>query len=296
MTLLQRHWQQPLWFCKRVFLVFGQRLLHAGQRYALINGEQCAASFAYYAFFSLFPLILLFVAVGTLFVRDRDRTAREILVLVEGYMPLQLNDRMLLLSTVEGVIDHGLGAGVLGFLVLTWSSLRFFQALVVGVNRAWGRADYNWWKLPLRNLLMIGVVISAMALGIITPIAIDKIAEFFGWGNWLINIVSKLLPTLLLFYALLLFYKLAPRKNVRLMAVCPAALLGTCALSLAQYLFAIYLNNFAHLNAVYGAFGTIMALMLWIYTSGVIVIFCGCIAATAQVHETPAQSEVIKGG
>jgi hypothetical protein len=29
------------------------------QRYGRINGEQCAASFAYYAFFSLFPLILL---------------------------------------------------------------------------------------------------------------------------------------------------------------------------------------------------------------------------------------------
>jgi YihY family inner membrane protein len=293
MTLLQRHCQQPLWFCKRVFSVFGQGLLRAGQRYTLINGEQCAASFAYYAFFSLFPLILLFVAVGTLFVRDRERTAREILVQVEEYMPLPQADRALLFDTVEGVIEHGLGAGVLGFLVLTWSSLRFFQALVVGVNRAWGLADYNWWKLPLKNLLIICVVISAMGLGVITPLALDKLAELFGWANWLINIVTKLLPTLMLFYALVLFYRFAPRKNVRL-AVWPAALLGTCALNLAQYLFAIYLNHFAHLNAVYGAFGTIMALMLWIYTSGVIVIFCACLAATASVREMPGRPQLVQ--
>ena len=83
MTLQQKHWQQPLSFCKWVFLVFGRRLLRAAQRYGAINGEQCAASFAYYAFFSLFPLILLFVAIGTLFVRDREQTAREILMQVE---------------------------------------------------------------------------------------------------------------------------------------------------------------------------------------------------------------------
>jgi len=294
MTLLQKHWQQPLWFCKRVFSVFAQRLLRAAQRYGQINGEQWAASFAYYAFFSLFPLILSLVAVGTLFVRNREQTAREILVQVEEYLPLQQSDRILLLKTVEGVIEHGLGAGLLGFLVLSWSALRFFQALVIGVNRAWGLKDYNWWKLPLKNLLMMGIVISTMGLGIVTPLALDNIVEFFGWGNWLIKIATKLLPTLMLFYALVLFYMLAPRRNVPFAVVWPAAVLGTSILEMAQFLFGIYLTNFAHFNAIYGAFGTIMALLLWIYMSGVIIIFCGCAAATASVPETPSRAQVLK--
>src|ERR1700747_1136007 len=134
-------------------------------------------------FFSLFPLILLCVAIATLFVQDSRVTAAGILIQLDQYLPLQESDRVSLLHTVQGVITHGLGAGVLGFLVLAWSSLRFSQTLVVGVNRAWGLPDYNWWKLPLKNLLMIGIVISAIALGLVTPFAFDRLAELLGWGS-----------------------------------------------------------------------------------------------------------------
>jgi YihY family inner membrane protein len=275
-----KHWQHWLRFCKRGFGLFAQNVGRAIQRYGLINGEQCAASFAYYAFFSLFPLILLFVAIATLFVRDREATAGELLIQVDQYLPLQESDRILLLKVVHGVIEHGLGAGVFGVLVLTWSSLRFSQALVIGVNRAWELPDYDWWKLPLKNLLMIGIVISAIALGLVTPFAFDRLAELFGWGNVATHLFAGIVPTLVLFYSLLLFYILAPRRNVRFAAAWPAALLGTAALELAQSLFGIYVTRIAHFNAVYGAFGSIMALLFWIYISGVIVVFCGCLAAT----------------
>jgi hypothetical protein len=94
---------------------------------------------------------------------------------------------------------------------------------------------------------------------------------------------AGILPTLVLFYSLLLFYVLAPRQNVRLAVAWPAALLGTIALELAQCLFGTYLTRIANFNAVYGAFGSIIALLFWIYVSGVIVIFFGCFAATSEL-------------
>lgn len=294
MTSPPKHWQQGLQFCKRLFGLFAQNVGRAIHRYGLIDGEQCAASFAYYAFFSLFPLILLCVAMATAFVQDGEVTAGKILIQVDQYLPLQESDRVLLLHTVQGVIEHGLGAGVLGFLVLAWSSLRFSQALVIGVNRAWGLKDYNWWKLPLKNLLMIGIIISAIALGLVTPFAFDRVAELFGWGNVVTHIFTSILPTLVLFYSLLLFYILAPRRNVRFAVAWPAALLGTVALEMGQSLFGIYVTRIAHFNAVYGAFGSIIALMFWIYVSGVIVIFFGCFAATNRSEPHLAPSMAVK--
>jgi len=286
-----KHWQHWLRFCKRLFGLFAQHLGRAIQRYGLIDGEQCAASFAYYAFFSLFPLILLFVAMATLFVQSREATAADILNQVDQYLPLQESDRVLILHTVQGVIEHGLGAGVLGVVVLTWSSLRFSQALVIGVNRAWGLKDYNWWKLPLKNLLMIGIIISAIALGLVAPFAFDRLAELFGWGNVVTHLFGALLPTLVLFYSLLLFYILAPRRNIRLAVAWPAALLGTVALELAQALFGFYVTRIANFNAVYGTFGSIIALLFWIYVSGVIVVFFGCFAATNSAATHPEQKQ-----
>jgi YihY family inner membrane protein len=281
-------WSQMLRMCKSVFGRTWTNLVRAIARYGEVNGEQCAASFAYYAFFSLFPLILLVVAIGTLFVSDREQAARRLVIQIEAYTPLQQGDRDVVMNTVEGVIRHGWGAGILGFLTLVWSSLRFFQALVLGINRAWGAKDYDWWRLPLRNLLMIGIVLSAVLLGVLAPLVLTKTLEFIRWNqDWLTGIFTSLLPTLILFYCLLMFYRFAPRgRSATFKQVWPAALFAALALKFCQQLFGIYLTQFISFNPVYGVFGTIMALLFWIYLSGVIVIFGGCIAATAVIPKS----------
>jgi Ca2+-transporting ATPase len=78
---------------------------------------------------------------------------------------------------------------------------------------------------------------------------------------------------------------------VRFAQVWAAALLATVLLQAADSLFVIYLKNFATLNAVYGAFGGIMALLLWIYLSGCIFIFGACLcAAQAEGRSLPAET------
>jgi YihY family inner membrane protein len=285
-------WSQILRVCKSVFGRAWTNLVRAVNRYGEVNGEQCAASFAYYAFFSLFPLILLFVAVGTLFVSDREQAARRLVTQIEAYTPLLQTDREVIMNTVEGVIRHGWGAGILGFLTLVWSSLRFFQALVLGINRAWGAKNYDWWRLPLRNLLMIGIVLSAAVLGVLAPLLLTKILEVIGWNqDWVTQIFTGLLPTLILFYCLLMFYRFAPRgRSATFKQVWPAALFAALSLKFCQHVFGLYLTQFISFNAVYGVFGTIMALLFWIYLSGAIVIFGGCISATAAIPKSNSRS------
>jgi YihY family inner membrane protein len=276
-------WSQIWRMCKRVFGRVWPNLLRAINRYGEVQGEQCAASFAYYAFFSLFPLILLLVAIGTLFVSDHEQAAHRLVLQIEEYSPLQQHDREIVVNTIEGVIQHGWGAGIFGFLVLVWSSLRFFQALVIGVNRAWGFRDYDWWKLPLRNLLMIGILLSATILGVVAPLVFARVSHLLSWDvNWAADVSADVLPILVLFYGLTMFYKFAPRRSATVRQVWLGALFATAALKLGQSLFEIYLTQFMNFNAVYGVFGTIMALLFWIYLSGVIVIFGGCISATAR--------------
>jgi Ca2+-transporting ATPase len=79
-----------------------------------------------------------------------------------------------------------------------------------------------------------------------------------------------------------MFYKFAPRKPPSLRDVWPAALLVAVFQRFGQNLFEWYFNNFTNFNAVYGGFGTIMALLLWIYWSGVVFILGGCLSATAR--------------
>ncbi len=61
------------------------------------------------------------------------------------------------------------GIGILSVLILLWCSLRFFQGLVHGVNRAWHTIEIPWWQVPLKNLLMIAITGSALFAGVIAP-------------------------------------------------------------------------------------------------------------------------------
>ena len=281
MTGSQSLWLRVARWCQKAALSFARIVSEAFQRYGQIDGEQCAASFAYYAFFSLFPLILLLVVVGTFFVPDRLQAAREVVTQVEEYVPLQTKDKAVLVDTIDHAIQNGWRAGIFGVLALVWSGLRFFQALVIGVNRAWGFKDYNWWKLPLKNLFMIGILISALLLGLLAPLIFNRLKSILYLDlNLMVGLLPTILPPAILFYGLLMFYKFAPRRSARFSQVWIAALLATLFLELGQNVFEWYLSAFTSFNALYGVFGTIMGLLLWIYFSGVILLLGGCIAAT----------------
>ena len=281
MTGSQPFWLRVALCCQKAAISFARIVGEAFQRYGQIDGEQCAASFAYYAFFSLFPLILLLVVVGTFFVPDRLQAARDVVTQVEEYVPLQTKDKAVLVDTIDHAIENGWRAGIFGILALVWSGLRFFQALVIGVNRAWGFKDYNWWKLPLKNLFMIGILISALSLGLLAPLIFNRLKPIFYLDlNLIVGLLPMILPPAILFYGLLMFYKFAPRRSARFSQVWIAALLATLFLELGQNVFEWYLGAFTSFNALYGVFGTIMGLLLWIYFSGVILLLGGCIAAT----------------
>lgn len=272
---------------KRRFHIFVRSLKRAANRYNAVNGEQCAASFAYYAFFSLFPLILLAVAIGTFFVRDPLGAAESVVKQLEMYTPLQQHDRALLLDTVLNVLNNGWRAGLLSIFALLWGSLRFFQALVIGINRAWRQPDYDWWRLPLKNLLMTVIFVVALVLGVLTPAIFDHLKTWWptldlGVG---LNLIATTFPTILLYLGILTIFRLAPRHRSRLRHIWMPALITTVLLKFSQFALTWYLNTF-NSNAIYGVFGSLMGLLLWIYVSGVIMIFGGCLCATghAIVH------------
>jgi YihY family inner membrane protein len=268
-------------------------LCAAVKKFLRIDGVQWAGSFAFNAFFSLFPLIVLFVTVASAFI-DRDRAGNEIIAYVASYVPISGEMQSHIFDTIAGVVNARKQAGAVASIILVWSALQCFITLISATNRAWGTAIDNWWRLPLKSLVLLGITAGAVFLGMAVPVLMrmakgwffpvaDLHSQVYGLGSFLI-------PLLLLFLGLSLFYKLAPRRPTRFAQVWAAALFATVLLQLADSLFVIYLKNFATLNAVYGAFGGIMALLLWIYLSGCIFIFGACLcAARAEGRSSPAE-------
>lgn len=272
--------------------------------YSEIDGEQRAASFAYYVFFSLFPLVALLLTVGSAFLDPA-----ELVKSIESFLPLSVDQQRFLWKAVKNLEEARGGVSVISLVILLWSSMRFFQALVRGVNRAWHTIEIPWWQIPLKNLAMIAIIGSALFAGLLIPallqgarLALIGAADFFHvhFPEYDLHLISGLLDlsryligAAVLFYSFSLLYMVAPRRIVPFRKVWLAALIVTFALQVCQIAFVNYLPRFVNYG-IYGAVGSLMLLLLWVYVSGMIIIFGGCLcSARAQVRDemaTPASS------
>jgi YihY family inner membrane protein len=261
-------------------------------KYDETDGEQRAASFAYYAFFAMFPLIVLFITLGTSFLKTpeaQNELRDRIVNYISSYIP-QSQDSTVVIKTISGVVKSRKSASLIALAILAWSAMRFFQALVRGVNRAWGTKEYSWWRLPIKNLFMTLILASALLLGVVAPSVLDAVYYLY-WKHsrevglefkfvWYVYYWAKLVvPILVLFYGFAMFYKFAPQRRTLFREVWTAALFVTISLQILQRLFVLYTTNITQFNALYGTFGSVVAMLLWIYLSGSIIILGGCLSA-----------------
>jgi hypothetical protein len=192
-------------------------LCFAAKKFFRINGAQWAGAFAFNAFFSLFPLIVLFVTIASSFI-DRDRAGKEVIAYVESYVPISGEMQRQIFDTLAGVIKAREQAGAVAFLILVWTGLQCFATLICATNRAWSTAVYNWWRLPLKSLVLLGITAGAVLLGMAVPVLM-RMAK--GWlfpvhdfGSWVYGLGSFFIPLLVVFFGLSLFYRLAPGAMV----------------------------------------------------------------------------------
>lgn len=273
----------------------GEWLKKAAAVFSTIDGTLWSASFAYYAFFALFPLLLLLATVGTgvtaRFVGEEKAQAEAFSFTVGkigSYIPLGAKDYEVIQTTVQAAMKSRGRIGIVALLGLLWSSLGFFQALVGAINKAWGQKPLNWWKLPLKNLSMMGILGAMLLLGVVAPAALKTVQGFLSFEHtitpFLFYLAGVLVPTAVLFCGFLLFYKFAPRGRTRatFAVVWLPALIVTALLQVCQQLFVFYTTHITNFNAIYGAFGGVIALMLWTYLTGMIVILGGCLCATLR--------------
>src|SRR5215217_8264458 len=94
-----------------------------------------AAAMTYYGIFSLFPLMLVFMALAGLALQSNEQARERILAVVIGLLP-QGQDQ--LQQVIAGVIDAKGAAAGIGVLALLWSALGWFQVIDYNVNQIWG--------------------------------------------------------------------------------------------------------------------------------------------------------------
>jgi YihY family inner membrane protein len=261
----------------------------ARARWAEVDGDQRAAAFGYYLLLSILPLTVLLVTAGSLFV-EREVVTQAVVKLVNHYTPLTSEQER---EAVAGIRDWLQARGKISLAVLPlllWGALKFLRTLIRTTNRVWHSPPYNWWRVPLKSLGLLGITVSAVLIGILLPglarLVRPWLTTHLEFPQWAFALLFQFIPWLVLFYGLLMIYRLAPSRPTKFSDVWLGALGATILIWMGERLFLVYATNFAHFNVLYGSLGGIVAFLLWLYISSCVGVFgiCFC-AAQAEVRE-----------
>jgi membrane protein len=270
---------------------------HSIQSFNDARASQAAASTAYYAIFSLFPLLLAIVAGGS-FVLESDQVYQAVIESVTQALP---TSEELIKRNIDQVLKLRGPVGLIGLFSLLWSGTGIFAVLAYNVNQAWPEAgSRNLVEKRLVALGMVGALVILLTLSIASTAAFNLLPRLHVplWGGvsvydtriW--SIVSSAIPwlfTLLLFVNL---YRWIPNIKVQWSHAFWGGLVATLGWEIATRAFTWYLTSgMARYQLVYGSLGTVVALMFWIYLISLTTLFGAHVsAAVAQYSGDDRQS------
>jgi len=260
------------------------------RRYFEERAPESAASMAFYAVFSLFPLLLLLVIAGKVLITGFG-LEDDVLGLVLAVFPptfANLIERNLTVALAAG----GAVAGMVSLAGLVWSAASGFSILTVTLNRAWlGARPIGAVMARLRALAIVGCLVGLLAVALIlraalrflpaVSAALDRPAPL----EALSSLHSGVAVPPLVFATLLLLYRLVPRRKVHWLAATAGALFAAAGSLAATWVFTLFLGSgFATYGLVYGPLGALIAFLTWVYALALIVLFGAYLGAALAEH------------
>jgi YihY family inner membrane protein len=226
-----------------------------------------AALLAYYGFFSVFPLMLVFVTLlGYALANNQALQDRVIDTLVQQFPVLgtQIQDSI---KTIQGS-GIGLAVGILGTL---WGGLGITQSAQDAMNAVWNvpRKDRpTFWLRLARGLGALLLLVAGIFAA--TTLAQQGTARSGVLGR-LIPFAGSLLFNLLL---VALMFRVLTATRMPWRRLLPGAAVGAVGWSVLQAVGVSIVNRqLERANLVYGVFAVVIVLLSWLYLSAQLLLY-----------------------
>lgn len=240
------------------------------------NGGDLAAIIAFWAFFSIFPMLIGILSLAGHFLESPQLQSR-IYQVVSNLLP---GSAGLVKNSLEGVVRYSGPMTWVSIGGLIWTAGKGFGAVTRAVNRALDAKRTQFYLLSGIRYSLMAVAVSIL---LITSIGITVAIEIVFKPSFLSRLGSdaievprlqgRAMSFILVFLIFGLIYKLAPYIKVQWRSVLPGAVLAAILFELSKTGFVLYLDHIAHFQAIYGSLSSIIVLLLWLYLSALILIF-----------------------
>jgi membrane protein len=227
---------------------------------------QLAALIAYYAFVSLFPLLLVFITILGFVLEGDPKLQREILEGTLGQFPI-ISDQLKL---------HSLGGSttalVFGIVISLLAGLGIMNATQNAFNRIWSvpfKSRPNWASTRLRGLAMLALlgtlaIVSTVAGGFVGSSAHGAVAVVAG-------VLVAFAVNLALFMCA---FKLLTAVELGWRDLLAGVILASVFWQALEHLGGFYIDHaLKRTGPLYGVFALVLGLLAWLYLGAQLTIF-----------------------
>ena len=262
-----------------------RKLGHALVRDAI---DDVGAMMAYYAILAVFPMLLFVVTLAVLLLPPNliDEGVRSAL---EG---TQSGARSLFASQVTSLTQHARAGWAFGtVIVAVWSASRGASGLMFALNRLFGKMERRSWlrRQAIAIALTVGLavlVVMALALLVAGPMIGHVVADRLGLGEafdiaW--SLGRWVAAGFLVMVVWALAYRFLPDTDAPFRIFTPGAVVSVVLWLVISELFWRYLARLASYGAIYGAFGSAVILLTWLWLSAMSLLLA------AEINEVLAE-------
>jgi membrane protein len=268
---------------KGILKLWGEVFSKAGQKFIEENSFLYSAGIAFYTIFSLPGIALITVFIASTVIYEDNEVKTELLRQVSLMVNQSSADQVEALLERDIFTDEPVWVKSIGIIVLLVSTTTVFISLQNSLNSIWRikpKPNKMILTFLLNRLVSLAMVVSIgfvlmVSLTLDTLIAVlrNVIQSFLGDFSFyivmIVNYTFSIAITIIIFAAI---YKVLPDAKIRWKDVWVGAIATTIFFLIGKFLIALYLDN-SDLGDAYGAAGSLVALLSWVYYSVLILIF-----------------------
>jgi membrane protein len=256
------------------------------------RGAEAAASIAYYALFSMIPLLLLLISLLG-FILNNQVALDQVLNLVSSIFPYA---RQPVENLLNSIVASRTSTGLIGLVALVFGATGVFLGLIRNINRAWTSARplnpvlsylISLGAIGLIALLLVGWVIMTALVKLLLQQNLSGLQNFAFIESTTWRLATNLV-WVFVFILFLLLYHWVPKVRVRWSEAFWGALVVTLGLLIVSKVFSWFLGSgFATYETLYGALGTGLAILTWVYISSIIILIGAHLSAAVARFKRP---------
>ena len=247
---------------------------------------QLAAALSFYTVLSLSPLVLIVVAAAGL-VWGEQPVRSELLNQIReltGDAGAETVRTVLESTTISG---QSIGSMILGIITLLFGATTVFAQLQSSLNQIWDVKTAVktvtrrglLWSLIRTRLLSLTLVLAVGFLLLVSLVVSAALAAFqaylsraFPGGGTLWQILNFLVSLLVISVLIAMVYRVLPDVRLDWPDVWVGAVTTSLLFGVGKFLIGLYLGR-ASIGSSYGAAGSLVVFLVWVYYSSLIMFF-----------------------